>query len=95
MEFNLEKFMRQVMFEFNDIIIRGQVVNAIEPFCRNIKAKRGLIDYKIVCDESNNTPSVIENNTLVCDVYLKMAHVIQFIELNFIITKTSVSFGEA
>jgi len=94
-EKNLQKFMRQVLFKFNDGMTRGQVVNNIEPFLRNIKSKRGLIDYKIVCDSSNNPMSVIEDNTLVCDVYLKMAHVIEKVELQFIITKASVSFEEA
>jgi phage tail sheath protein FI len=91
---NLEKFLRQVLFEFNDAITRGQVVNNIEPFLRNITAKRGLIDYQIVCDETNNPLSVIENNELICNVYLKMAHVIETVSLNFIITKASVSFDE-
>ena len=91
---NLERFLRQVLFEFNDAITRGQVVNNIEPFLRNITAKRGLIDYQIVCDETNNPLSVIENNELICNVYLKMAHVIETVSLNFIITKASVSFDE-
>jgi hypothetical protein len=91
---NLEKFLRQVLFEFNDAITRGQVVNNIEPFLRNITAKRGLIDYQIICDETNNPLSVVENNELICNVYLKMAHVIETVSLNFIITKASVSFDE-
>lgn len=92
---NLAKYLRQVLFEFNDGITRGQVVNNIEPFLRNIKAKRGLIDYQVKCNSDNNPNSVVEQNQLVCDVYLKMAHVIETVSLNFIVTKASVSFSEA
>jgi hypothetical protein len=92
---NLAKYLRQVLFEFNDGITRGQVVNNIEPFLRNIKAKRGLIDYQVKCNSDNNPNSVVEQNLLVCDVYLKMAHVIETVSLNFIVTKASVSFSEA
>jgi len=93
-EMNLESMMRQVMFEFNDANTRGRVVSSIDPFLKNIKTKRGLIDYKLVCDESNNPMTVVEQDTLIIDIFLKMTHVIQQIELNFIITKASVGFDE-
>ena len=93
-EMNLEAMMRQVMFEFNDANTRGNVVSSIDPFLKNIKTKRGLIDYKLVCDESNNPMTIVEQDTLIIDIFLKMTHVIQQIELNFIITKASVGFDE-
>jgi hypothetical protein len=94
-ERNLERSVKQFMFEFNDEQTRGQVVATIEPFLRGIRARRGLVDYQIVCDNSNNPASVVEQNTLVCDIYLKLQHVIETIELNFVITKTGASFSEA
>jgi hypothetical protein len=91
---NLSRFLRSVLFEFNDAQTRGQVLALVEPFLRGIKAKRGLNDYKVVCDDSNNPATIIEQNTLVCDVFLKMQHVVEIVELNFIITKNSASFTE-
>ena len=93
-EVNLKKYMEQVLWEFNDAITRGNVVNTIEPFLRNIKAKRGLIDYVLQCDATNNPATVIEDGTIIVAIYLKMAHVIEKVELQFTITKASVSFDE-
>lgn len=94
-EKNLKRLMRQLMFEFNDAQTRGRAVALIEPFLRGIRAKRGLVDYKVVCDDSNNPASVVENNTMVCDVFLKMQHVVEVIELNFVVTPLSASFTES
>ena len=82
------------LFEFNDQITRTNFVNTIEPFLRDVQAKRGIFDYVVICDETNNTASVIDNNEFVADIYIKPARSINFIGLNFIATKTGVDFEE-
>ena len=66
----------------------------VEPFLRDVKAKRGVYDYVVVCDETNNTAAVIDNNEFVADIYIKPARSINFIGLTFIATRTGVSFEE-
>ena len=83
-----------VMFEFNDEVTRTNFVNTIEPFLRDIQAKRGIFDYIVVCDETNNTAAIIDNNQFIADIYIKPARSINFIGLNFIATKTGVDFEE-
>jgi hypothetical protein len=82
------------LFEFNDEITRTNFVNTIEPFLRDVQAKRGISDYVVICDETNNTAAVIDNNEFVADVYIKPARSINFIGLTFVATKTGVSFEE-
>jgi hypothetical protein len=82
------------MFEFNDEITRTNFVNTIEPFLRDVQAKRGIFDYIVVCDETNNTASVIDNNEFRADIYVKPSRSINFIGLNFVATKTGVDFEE-
>ena len=82
------------LFEFNDEITRTNFVNTIEPFLRDVQAKRGITDYVVICDETNNTAAVIDNNEFVADVYIKPARSINFIGLTFVATKTGVSFEE-
>jgi len=82
------------LFEFNDEITRTNFVNTIEPFLRDVQAKRGIFDYVVVCDETNNTAAIIDNNEFVADIYIKPSRSINFIGLNFIATKTGVSFEE-
>lgn len=82
------------LFEFNDEITRTNFVNIVEPFLRDVKAKRGVYDYVVVCDETNNTAAVIDNNEFVADIYIKPARSINFIGLTFIATRTGVSFEE-
>jgi hypothetical protein len=82
------------LFEFNDEITRTNFVNIIEPFLRDVKAKRGVYDYVVVCDETNNTAAVIDNNEFVADIYVKPARSINYIGLTFIATRTGVSFDE-
>mgnify|MGYP006275700187 CR=1 FL=1 len=82
------------LFEFNDEITRTNFVNTIEPFLRDVQAKRGITDYVVICDETNNTAAVIDNNEFVADIYIKPARSINFIGLTFIATKTGVSFEE-
>jgi hypothetical protein len=85
---------KDVLFEFNDEITRTNFVNTIEPFLRDIQAKRGIFDYVVICDETNNTASVIDANEFRADIYIKPARSINFIGLTFIATKTGVDFEE-
>jgi len=85
------KFM---LFEFNDEFTRSTFRNMVEPFLGEIKAKRGIFDYKVVCDTSNNTGEVIDRNEFVGDIYVKPARSINFIQLNFVAVRTGVDFSE-
>ena len=82
------------LFEFNDEITRTNFVNIIEPFLRDVQSKRGIFDYVVICDETNNTAAVIDNNEFIADIYVKPARSINFIGLTFIATRTGVSFEE-
>jgi hypothetical protein len=82
------------LFEFNDEITRTNFVNIIEPFLRDVQSKRGVYDYVVVCDETNNTAAVIDNNEFVADIYIKPARSINYIGLTFVATRTGVSFDE-
>jgi phage tail sheath protein FI len=85
---------KDALFEFNDEITRTNFVNTIEPFLRDVQAKRGIFDYVVICDETNNTAAVIDSNEFIADIYIKPARSINFIGLNFIATKTGVDFEE-
>lgn len=85
---------RSTLFEFNDEFTRAQFVNLIEPFLRDVQGRRGIYDYKVVCDTSNNTGEVIDRNEFVGDIYIKPARSINFIQLNFIAVRTGVEFNE-
>ena len=82
------------LFEFNDAFTRAQFRSLVEPFLRDVQSRRGLIDFKVVCDEKNNTPEVIDGNRFVADIYIKPNRSINFIQLNFIATRTGVNFSE-
>ncbi len=82
------------LFEFNDEITRTNFVNIIEPFLRDVQSKRGIYDYVVICDETNNTAAIIDNNEFVADIYIKPARSINFIGLTFIATRTGVAFEE-
>ena len=82
------------LFEFNDEFTRASFRNLVEPFLRDVQARRGIFDFKVVCDDSNNTPVVIDRNEFVADIYIKPARSINFITLNFIATPTGVDFEE-
>jgi hypothetical protein len=82
------------LFEFNDRQTRNAFVNIVEPFLRNIKARRGVYDYRVVADETNNTPSVIDSNQFVADIFIKPTRAINFIQLNFAAVSSSVTFDE-
>ena len=82
------------LFEFNDRFTRTQIRGVIEPFLRLVQGRRGITDFLVKCDESNNTPAVIELNELHCDIYIKPVYVAEFIKLNFIATKLGTNFQE-
>lgn len=82
------------LFEQNDSFTRAQFKNLIEPFLRDIQGRRGLADFKVVCDESNNTAEVIDNNRFVADIFVKPTRSINFIQLNFVATRSGVDFNE-
>lgn len=83
-----------LLFEFNDEFTRAQFRNLVEPFLRDVQGRRGITDFKVVCDETNNTPQVIDSNRFVGDIYIKPARSINFIRLNFVAVRTGVEFTE-
>jgi len=82
------------LFEFNDVFSRAQFRSIVEPFLRDVRGRRGIYDFRVVCDETNNTGEVIDRNEFVADIYIKPARSINFIYLNFVAVRTSVSFTE-
>ena len=82
------------LFEFNDEFTRAQFRNMVEPFLRDVQGRRGITDFKVVCDGTNNTGAIIDTNKFVADIYIKPARSINFITLNFIATRTGVEFSE-
>ena len=82
------------LFEFNDAFTRSQFRNLVEPFLRDNQGRRGITDFKVVCDETNNTGEVIDRNEFIADIFIKPARAINFIQLNFVATRTGISFEE-
>lgn len=82
------------LFEFNDDFTRSQFRNLVEPFLRDVQGRRGIYDFKVVCDTTNNTGEVIDRNEFVGDIYIKPAKSINFIQLNFVAVRTGVEFSE-
>jgi len=93
-EDTISRAARAQLFEFNDVITRSNFVNIVEPYLRDVKAKRGITDFLVVCDESNNTPDVIDSNQFRADIFVKPARSINFIGLTFVANRTGVSFEE-
>ena len=85
---------RSSLFEFNDEFTRAQFISLVEPFLRTVKGRRGIFDYRVVCDTTNNTPDVIDRNEFIGDIYVKPARSINFIQLNFVAVRTGVAFEE-
>jgi hypothetical protein len=83
-----------LLFEFNDEFTRAQFKNIVEPFLRDIKGRRGIYDFKVVCDSTNNTQGVIDRNEFVGDIYVKPARAINYIQLNFVAVRSGVEFSE-
>lgn len=82
------------LFEFNDDFTRAQFKNLVEPFLRNVQGRRGIVDYRVKCDENNNTGEVIDRNEFVADIFIKPNRAINFITLNFVAARSSVNFEE-
>ena len=94
LEKSIAKAARSTLFEFNDQFTRAQFVNLVEPFLRDVQGRRGITDFRVVCDTTNNTAEVIDGNRFVGDIYIKPARSINFIQLNFVAVRTGVSFDE-
>jgi len=93
-EQSLEGAANTQLFELNDANTRANFVNIVEPYLRDVQAKRGLYDFLVVCDETNNTPDVIDNNEFRADIFLKPTKSINFVTLTFVATRTGVDFQE-
>jgi len=85
---------KSVLFEFNDEFTRASFVNIVEPFLREVKGRRGITDFRVVCDETNNTPEIIDRNEFVATIFIKPARSINYVTLNFVATRTGVDFEE-
>jgi len=94
LEKTISRAARFSMFEFNDQFTRAQFINLVEPYLRDIQGRRGITDFRVVCDETNNTPEVIDRNEFIGDIYIKPARSINFIQLNFVAVRTGVAFDE-
>ena len=90
----IENAAQAQLFEINDAGTRSNFVNIVEPYLRDVKAKRGIYDFLVVCDDTNNTPDVIDRNEFIADIYVKPARSINFIGLTFVATRTGVAFSE-
>ncbi|HIF36922.1 MAG TPA: hypothetical protein EYQ70_00635 [Marine Group III euryarchaeote] len=94
MEKAISRFARAQLFEFNDAFTRAQFVGAVEPFLRNVQGRDGITDFKVVCDDSNNTGDVVDRNEFIGDIYVKPNRSINFIQLNFVAVRSGVAFSE-
>ena len=88
------KAAEQAMFEFNDEFTRAEFVNIIEPVLREVKGRRGITDFKVVCDDTNNTAAVVDRNEFIANVFIKPARSINYVTLNFVAVRTGVDFEE-
>ena len=82
------------LFEFNDSFTRAQFKNLVEPFLRDVQGRRGIVDFRVKCDESNNTGEVIDRNEFIADIFIKPNRSINFITLNFVAARSAISFNE-
>lgn len=94
LEKSIARASRSSLFEFNDEFSRAQFINLVEPFLRDVRGRRGIYDFRVVCDSTNNTAEVIDRNEFVGDIYIKPARTTNFIQLNFVAVRTGVSFNE-
>ena len=85
---------RNTLFELNDEFTRAEFVNIVEPFLREIKGRRGITDFRVICDETNNTPAVIDRNEFIANIFIKPARSINYITLNFVAVRSGVDFEE-
>lgn len=94
LEKSIARAAKSLMFEFNDEFTRTQFRNLVEPFLRDVQGRRGITDFKVVCDGTNNTAEVIDSNRFVGDIYVKPARSINFIQLNFVAVRSGIEFSE-
>ena len=94
LEKTIARASRYSLFEFNDEFTRAQFVALVTPFLRDVQGRRGIYDFRVVCDHTNNTPEVIDSNRFIGDIYIKPARSINFIQLNFVAVRTGVDFSE-
>lgn len=85
---------KSVIFEFNDEFTRSEFAGIVEPFLREIQGARGITDFRVVCDETNNTPAVVDRNEFVASIFIKPARSINYITLNFVAVRSGVDFEE-
>ena len=85
---------RNVMFEFNDEFTRANFVGVVEPFLRDVQGRRGITDFRVICDETNNTSAVVDRNEFVATILVKPARSINFVTLNFVAVRSGVDFAE-
>ena len=85
---------RYSLFEQNDAFTRAQFISLVEPYLRDVQGRRGILDFRVVCDDTNNTSEVIDRNEFIGDIYIKPTRSINFIQLNFVATRTGVNFDE-
>lgn len=91
----IARFSRSTIFEFNDTVTRSNFVNVVEPFLRDIQSKRGLTEFRLICDETNNTPDVIDRNEFRADIFIQPARSINYVSLTFVATSTGATFIES
>ena len=91
----ISRFSRGALFEFNDSVTRSNFNNSVEPFLLDIQAKRGISNFRIICDESNNTPDVIDRNEFRADIFIQPARSTNYISLTFVASSTGISFAES
>jgi phage tail sheath protein FI len=94
LEKNIANFSKYQLFEINDELTRSGFRSAIEPYLRGVQGRRGIYDFLVVCDTTNNTPDVIDRNELVAEIFIKPARTINYITITFVATRTGVSFNE-
>lgn len=94
LEKSISKASRSTLFEFNDQFTRAQFVSLVEPYLRDVKGRRGITDFVVVCDETNNTAEVIDRNEFIGDIYIKPARSVNYIQLNFVAVRSGVNFQE-
>ena len=90
----ISRYSRNILFEFNDEFTRAEFLGVVEPYLRSVQARRGITDFRVVCDETNNTPEVVDNNEFIATMFIKPARSINFITLNFVAVRTGVAFEE-
>ena len=93
-EKDIISYAKTILFEFNDEFTRGEFVGVVEPYLRDVMARRGISDFRVVCDETNNTSTVIDNNEFVATIFVKPARSINYITLNFVAVRSGASFEE-